>query len=187
MAMEAAAAVTGRQGQKILFIDDDAPLRRNMQRSLEKECFTVALAATLREAYEVASDFQPDYAVVDLNLSDGHGMELVSGLQEIRPGVRVLVMTGYDSIASSLLAIRAGAVGYLAKPVQAKEVVAALTGSAPEVTDPGDQPMSADRIRWEHIQRVFEQCDRNVSETARRLSMHRRTLQRILAKRAPRP
>jgi len=185
--MEPAAATIGRQGQKLLFVDDDAALRRNMQRSLEREGFTVAVAASLREAYEMASDFQPDYAIVDLNLADGHGMELVSGLQEIRPGVRVLVMTGYDSIASSLVAMRAGAIGYLAKPVQAKEVVAALVGSAPEVTDPGDQPMSADRIRWEHIQRVFEQCERNVSETARRLNVHRRTLQRILAKRAPRP
>jgi two-component system response regulator RegA len=186
-AMETGANAAGGQGQKLLLIDDDAPLRRNMARALEKEGFNVAVAASLKEAYEVASEFQPDHAVVDLNLSDGHGMELIGGLQEVRPGIRVLVMTGYDSIASSLVALRAGAVGYLPKPAQAKDIVAALTGTAPEVVDPGDQPMSADRIRWEHIQRVFEQCDRNVSETARRLSMHRRTLQRILAKRAPRP
>jgi two-component system response regulator RegA len=172
---------------KVIFVDDDAPLRRNMARALEKEGFAVAVADSLKQAYDVAAEFEPDFAVVDLNLGDGHGMELVGGLQGVRPGIRVVVMTGYDSIASSLVALRAGAVGYLAKPVQAKDVVAALTGSSPEVVEPGDQPMSADRVRWEHIQRVFEQCNRNVSETARRLNMHRRTLQRILAKRAPRP
>jgi two-component system response regulator RegA len=174
-------------GQKLLLVDDDAPLRRNMVRSLEKEGFVVAAAAGLKEAYEVAADFAPDLAIVDLNLQDGHGMELVGGLQQLRPGIRVVVLTGYDSIASSLVALRAGAVGYLAKPVQMKDLVAVLQGAAPEVVDPGNNPMSADRIRWEHIQRVFEQCNRNVSETARRLDMHRRTLQRILSKRAPRP
>jgi two-component system response regulator RegA len=184
--MEASAGSSVGDGKKLLFVDDDAPLRRNMARALEKEGFTVALASSVHEAYEVAGEFQPDLAVVDLNLGDGHGMELVGGLQDLRPGIRVVVMTGYDSIASSLVALRAGAVGYLAKPVQPKDVIAALSGNAPEVIDAGDQPMSADRVRWEHIQRVFEQCNRNVSETARRLNMHRRTLQRILSKRAPR-
>ena len=174
-------------GQKLLLVDDDAPLRRNMVRSLEKEGFVVAAAAGLKEAYEVAADFAPDLAVVDLNLQDGHGMELVSGLQQLRPGIRVVVLTGYDSIASSLVALKAGAVGYLAKPVQAEQVVAALMGQSEDGAEAAERPMSADRVRWEHIQRVFEQCNRNVSETARRLNMHRRTLQRILSKRAPKP
>jgi two-component system response regulator RegA len=173
-------------GRKVLLVDDDLPLRRNLGRALEREGFVVAGAGGLKEAYDVAAEFQPALAVVDLNLKDGHGMELIRGLQEMHPGVRVVVLTGYDSIASSVVALRAGAVGYLAKPVQAQELIAALTGTGPEVTDPGDVPMSADRVRWEHIQRVFEQCGRNVSETARRLNMHRRTLQRILSKRAPR-
>jgi two-component system response regulator RegA len=114
-------------------------------------------------------------------------MELVTALQDLRPGVRVVILTGYDSIASSLVALKAGAVGYLAKPVQPEQIVAALLGEAEDAADPAERPMSADRVRWEHIQRVFEQCSRNVSETARRLNMHRRTLQRILSKRAPRP
>ena len=182
--MDRALGGTG-QGRRVLLVDDDAALRRNMVRLLEREGFVVAAAAGLKEAYEIAADVQPELAVVDLNLKDGHGMELVGGLQAVRPGIRVLVLTGYDSIASSVLALRAGAIGYLPKPVRPAELVAALTGTAAEVTDPGATPMSADRVRWEHIQRVFEQCGRNVSETARRLNMHRRTLQRILAKRAP--
>ncbi len=171
--------------RRLLLVDDDAPLRRNLVRSLERLGFVVATAASVREAYEVAGEFLPEFAVVDLNLEDGHGMELVESLQELRPGLKVVVMTGYDSIASSIVATKAGAIGYLPKPVKPEEVVAVLVGSAEPALD--DSPMSADRGRWEHIQRVFEQCNRNVSETARRLNMHRRTLQRILSKRAPRP
>ena len=174
--------------RKLLLVDDDAPLRKNLVRSFEREGFVVATAGSLKEAYDVAGEFAPDFAVVDLNLQDGYGMELVGALQELRPGVRVVVLTGYDSIASSLVALKAGAVGYLAKPVQPDQVVQALLGDAePGGPEPAERPMSADRVRWEHIQRVFEQCNRNVSETARRLNMHRRTLQRILSKRAPRP
>ncbi len=172
-------------GKKLLLVDDDAPLRRNLVRSLERLGFVVATAVSLREAYETTAEFLPDFAVIDLNLEDGHGMELVESLQGLRPGLRVVVMTGYDSIASSIVATKAGAIGYLAKPVKPEDLVAVLDGSAEPTVD--DSPMSADRVRWEHIQRVFEQCNRNVSETARRLNMHRRTLQRILSKRAPRP
>ena len=174
-------------GRRLLLVDDDAPLRKNLVRAFEREGFEVATAGGLRESYEVAGEFGPDFAVVDLNLQDGYGMELVTALQQLKPGVRVVVLTGYDSIASSLVALKAGAVGYLAKPVQPDQVIAALLGEAEEAAGPAERPMSADRVRWEHIQRVFEQCSRNVSETARRLNMHRRTLQRILSKRAPRP
>ena len=177
----------GAESRKILLVDDDAPLRKNLVRAFEREGFEVATAGSLKEAYDVANDFSPDFAVLDLNLQDGYGMELVGTLQDLRPGVRIVILTGYDSIASSLVALKAGAVGYLAKPVQAEQVVATLMGQTTDSIEPAERPMSADRVRWEHIQRVFEQCSRNVSETARRLNMHRRTLQRILSKRAPRP
>lgn len=177
----------GAASRKVLLVDDDAPLRKNLVRAFERDGFEVATAGSLREAYDVVADFCPDFAVLDLNLQDGYGMELVTTLQELRSGVRILILTGYDSIASSLVALKAGAIGYLAKPVQAEEVVATLLGQGDESAEPAERPMSADRVRWEHIHRVFEQCNRNVSETARRLSMHRRTLQRILSKRAPRP
>jgi two-component system, response regulator RegA len=177
----------GVGSRKVLLVDDEAPLRKNLVRAFEREGFEVATAASLKEAHEVAAEFCPGFAVLDLNLQDGYGMELVGALQELRPGVRIVILTGYDSIASSLVALKAGAVGYLAKPVRAEEVVATLLGQAGDSVEPAERPMSADRVRWEHIQRVFEQCHRNVSETARRLSMHRRTLQRILSKRAPRP
>jgi two-component system response regulator RegA len=170
----------------LLLVEDDAPLRRNLVRALEKAGFLVSAVGTLREAHEEAADRPPEFAVLDLNLSDGHGMELVHTLLELRPGARVVILTGYDSIASSLVALKAGAVDYLAKPASADQIVAALLGSEPSrLGDSTEIPMSADRVRWEHIQRVFEQCGRNVSETARRLEMHRRTLQRILSKRAP--
>jgi two-component system, response regulator RegA len=170
---------------KVLLVDDDAPLRRNLVRTVERMGYEVAAAASLREAYDVAASFMPDFAVVDLNLTDGHGMELIQSLQEVRPGLKVVVLTGYDSIASSIVATKAGAVAYLSKPVKPEDLEAALAGT--QQSEVEDSPMSADRVRWEHIQRVFEQCSRNVSETARRLNMHRRTLQRILSKRAPRP
>ncbi|MFO1074289.1 MAG: response regulator [Geminicoccaceae bacterium] len=184
MTSNAMVAATPR---KLLLVDDDAPLRKNLVRAFEREGFEVATAASLKEAYEVAADFCPDFAVLDLNLNDGYGMELIGTLQELRPQVRIVILTGYDSIASSLVALKAGAVGYLAKPVQAEQVVAALMGQSEDGAEAAERPMSADRVRWEHIQRVFEQCNRNVSETARRLNMHRRTLQRILSKRAPKP
>ncbi len=180
-------AVTGQGSPvRVLLVDDDAPLRRNLVRALEREGFSVATAASLKEAYDVAAEVVPDCAVLDLNLEDGHGLELLDTLKELRPGCRIVVLTGYDSIASSVVALKSGVAHYLAKPIAPEAVVAALRGELEEPTTPADQPMSADRVRWEHIQRVFEQCNRNVSETARRLGMHRRTLQRILAKRAPR-
>ena len=171
---------------RVLIVDDDAPLRKSLVRAFEHEGFEIVTAGSLKEAYEAVAERTPDYAVLDLNLHDGHGMELLTALQEARPGIRVLILTGYDSIASSLVALKAGAVGYLAKPVKAEQVVATLLGNDEAAAQPSERPMSADRVRWEHIQRIYEMCNRNVSETARRLNMHRRTLQRILAKRAPR-
>ena len=130
MQREQTGAVDGRFGaesRKVLLVDDDAPLRRNLARAFERDGFEVATAASLKEAYHVAADFCPDFALLDLNLRDGYGMTLVSTLRELRPGVRIVILTGYDSIASSLVALKAGAVGYLAKPVQTEKVVATLT------------------------------------------------------------
>ena len=126
--------------RKLLLVDDDAPLRKNSVRAFERENFEVATAGSLKEAYEVAGEFAPDFAVVDLNLQDGYGMELVGALQDLRPGVRVVVLTGYDSIASSLVALKAGAVGYLAKPVQPEQVVQALVGEPDSQAEPAERP-----------------------------------------------
>jgi len=128
----------------------------------------------------------PAYAVIDLRLEDGNGLDVVETVRERRPDSRVVVLTGYGAIATAVAAVKVGATDYLSKPADANDVMAALLASDAELPPPPENPMSADRVRWEHIQRVYELCDRNVSETARRLNMHRRTLQRILAKRSPR-
>jgi two-component system response regulator RegA len=134
----------------------------------------------------LARDNRPEFAVLDMRLSEGSGLELLKTLRDLRPDIRIVIVTGYGNIATAVAAIKAGAADYLAKPVDADDVVAALLRTGQGLPPPRENPMSADRVRWEHIQRVFEQCNRNVSETARRLNMHRRTLQRILNKRAPR-
>ena len=172
--------------KSLLIVDDDAPLRNRLVRAMEKRGFSVRSAENVREGLEVVSDMPPAYAVVDLRLSDGNGLEVVEALCEARPDVRVVMLTGYGNIASAVAAVKSGAVDYLAKPADADQIEAALLEIDKALPPPPEDPMSADRVRWEHIQRVFEQCDRNVSETARRLKMHRRTLQRILNKHAPR-
>jgi two-component system response regulator RegA len=173
-------------GRKLLLVDDDAPLRRSMARALERRDFQVLAAEGVAEARSLAREHRPEFAVLDMRLTEGSGLDLVRTLRELRPEVRIVIVTGYGNIATAVAAIKAGAVDYLAKPVDADDVVSALLKSGHGLPPPRENPMSADRVRWEHIQRVFEQCNRNVSETARRLNMHRRTLQRILNKRAPR-
>jgi two-component system response regulator RegA len=128
----------------------------------------------------------PAFAVVDMRLADGNGLDVISALNNRRPEARAIILTGYGNIATAVTAVKLGAVDYLSKPVDADDVVAALLALEGKKATPPEHPMSADRVRWEHIQRIYELCGRNVSETARRLNMHRRTLQRILAKRAPR-
>jgi two-component system, response regulator RegA len=173
-------------GRNLLLVDDDAPLRRSLTRALERRGFQVLAAEGLAEANEHARLHRPEFAVLDMRLAEGSGLDLVRTLRSLRPDVRIVIVTGYGNIATAVAAIKAGAVDYLAKPVDADDVANALLRSGEGLPPPPDNPMSADRVRWEHIQRVFEQCNRNVSETARRLNMHRRTLQRILNKRAPR-
>ena len=174
--------------RSLLIVDDDIAFRTRLARAMEKRGFEVVTAGSLREATELARATAPAYAILDMRLSDGNGLEAVPVVAENRPGARVVMLTGYGNIATAVSAIKAGAVDYLAKPAEADQIAAALTdqGSSRALPPPPENPMSADRVRWEHIQRVFEQCDRNVSETARRLRMHRRTLQRILNKHAPR-
>jgi two-component system response regulator RegA len=171
--------------QTLLIVDDDEPLRTRLARALEKRGFTVETADSVASGKARASSSPPAYAVVDLRLGDGSGLDVVQALRGARPDVRVVVLTGYGNIATAVAAVKAGAVDYLPKPADADAIEAALKARAQVMAPPPENPMSADRVRWEHIQRVFEQCDRNVSETARRLRMHRRTLQRILAKHAP--
>jgi two-component system, response regulator RegA len=178
--------VAAGAGRKLLLVDDDAPLRRSMARALERRDFQVLAAEGVAEARAIAREHRPEFAVLDMRLTEGSGLDLVRTLRELRPEVRIVIVTGYGNIATAVAAIKAGAVDYLAKPVDADDVVSALLKSGQGLPPPRENPMSADRVRWEHIQRVFEQCNRNVSETARRLNMHRRTLQRILNKRAPR-
>jgi two-component system response regulator RegA len=187
VAAEHAAALAGAEGPSLLLVDDDAPLRRSLQRAMERRGFRVFAVEGLQAGLDLAQTVRPEYAVVDLRLEDGSGLDLVRRLRELHPRVRVVILTGYGNIATAVAAVKAGAVDYLAKPADADEVINALLATGAGLPPPPSNPMSADRVRWEHIQRVFEQCGRNVSETARRLNMHRRTLQRILSKRAPRP
>jgi len=172
--------------QSLLIVDDDAPLRNRLARAMEQRGFAVVTAESVAEGLEASNTAPPAYAVVDLRLEDGNGLAIVEALRAVRDDVRIVMLTGYGNIATAVVAIKAGAVDFLAKPVDADQLTAALLETERPLPPPPDDPMSADRVRWEHIQRVFEQCNRNVSETARRLKMHRRTLQRILNKHAPR-
>ena len=170
----------------LLIVDDDEPFRARLSRAMESRRFVVDAAGGITDAVELARTSRPAFAVVDLKLLDGSGLDIVPELREIRADMRIIILTGYGNIATAVAAVKQGAVDYLAKPADADAIVAALLAQDNETLLPPDRPMSADRVRWEHIQRVFEMCDRNVSETARRLNMHRRTLQRILAKHSPR-
>lgn len=169
----------------LLLVDDDEVFLNRLARAMEKRGFQVICAGSVSAARDILKDNAPAHAVVDLRLEDGSGLDVVDALREARADARIVVLTGYGAIATAVAAVKMGATDYLAKPADADEVTRALL-SAGTLPPPPDTPMSADRVRWEHIQRVYEQCDRNVSETARRLHMHRRTLQRILAKRGPR-
>lgn len=177
--------VADANDRTLLIIDDDEPFRTRLARAMEKRGFVVATADSVAGGVAQARANPPAFAVVDLKLADGSGLDVVSTLRDERAETRIVMLTGYGNIATAVAAVKAGAIDYLAKPADADDVEAALLAGAGRRPPPPDQPMSADRVRWEHIQRVFELCDRNVSETARRLNMHRRTLQRILAKRSP--
>lgn len=170
----------------LLIVEDDVAFLKRLARAMETRGFSVETAETVAEGLARAKARPPKFAVVDLRLADGTGLDVIEAIRSRRDDSHMVVLTGYGNIATAVTAVKLGAVDYLAKPADADEVFSALTRRDGDRVEPPENPMSADRVRWEHIQRVYEMCDRNVSETARRLNMHRRTLQRILAKRAPR-
>ncbi len=172
--------------RSLLIVDDDSPLCLRLARAMERRGFVVATADSVAGGIAAAGERPPAFAVVDLRLGDGNGLDIVGAIRRVRPNARIIMLTGYGNIATAVAAVKAGALDYLPKPADADAVERALLTRGASLPPPPEDPMSADRVRWEHIQRVFEQCDRNVSETARRLKMHRRTLQRILSKHAPR-
>ncbi|MBM3489290.1 MAG: ActR/PrrA/RegA family redox response regulator transcription factor [Alphaproteobacteria bacterium] len=172
-------------GKQLLLVDDDDLWLKRLARAMERRGYEVLTAGSVAEGLEVLRLRAPGFAVVDLRLGDGNGLDVVEALRARRPDARIVVLTGYGAIATAVAAIKLGAVDYLAKPADADELDLVLSGADPERPTAPERPMSADRVRWEHIQRIYEQCNRNVSETARQLNMHRRTLQRILAKRSP--
>ena len=173
------------EDRSLLLVDDDEPFVKRLARAMEKRGFVPETAESVAEGKASATTRPPAYAVVDLRLEDGNGLDVVETLREKRPGCRIVVLTGYGAIATAVAAVKIGAIDYLSKPADANDITNALLARGEALPLPPENPMSADRVRWEHIQRIYELCDRNVSETARRLNMHRRTLQRILAKRAP--
>ena len=172
--------------KSLLIVDDDNPFRDRLARAMEKKGFTVLQAQSVQKGIQTVKTNKLGFAVVDLRLADGNGLEVVKEIQVSNPTSRIIMLTGYGNIPTAVAAIKEGAIDYLAKPADADDVEKALLADPEKKAEPPENPMSADRVKWEHIHRVFELCNRNVSETARRLKMHRRTLQRILSKRSPR-
>ena len=172
--------------RSLVLVDDDRAFLARLARAMELRGFEVRSAHSVAEGLDLIRQKPPAFAVVDMRLEDGNGLDVVAELAKLRPQSRTIVLTGYGNIATAVTAVKMGAIDYLSKPADADDVVAALLSTGAEKSELPANPMSADRVRWEHIQRIYEMCNRNVSETARRLNMHRRTLQRILAKRAPR-
>ena len=172
--------------KSLLIVDDDKAFCQRLARAMESRGFTVATASSVAEGMAAIASAPPAFAVIDMRLADGNGLDIMSDLKGRRADARAIILTGYGNIVTAVTAVKLGAFDYLAKPADADEIFNALMASAHDKAALPENPMSADRVRWEHIQRIYELCGRNVSETARRLNMHRRTLQRILAKRAPR-
>lgn len=170
----------------LLIVDDDKPFLGRLTRSMEGRGMVVTGVDTVADGLAAIRKAPPAFAIIDMRLADGNGLDVISELKARRPDARGIILTGYGNIVTAVTAVKLGAFDYLAKPADADEIYSALMATRHDKAELPEHPMSADRVRWEHIQRIYELCSRNVSETARRLSMHRRTLQRILAKRAPR-
>ena len=183
--MAMADLVAAPADRSLLIVEDDKSFLQRLARAMEGRGFALTTAESVAEGLTQLETASPAFAVVDMRLEDGNGLDVISALKRRRPDARAIILTGYGNIATAVNAVKLGAVDYLSKPVDADDVVAALLALDGRKAEPPENPMSADRVRWEHIQRIYELCGRNVSETARRLNMHRRTLQRILAKRAP--
>ncbi len=185
-AIENIKKITEFTDKSLLLVDDDNPFRERLARAMEKKGFEVIQAEGVKKGIDAVKSKKPAFAVVDLRLNDGNGLEVVKQIQDSNENSRIVMLTGYGNIPTAVAAIKEGAIDYLAKPADADDVEKALLADPKKKAAPPENPMSADRVKWEHIHRVFELCNRNVSETARRLKMHRRTLQRILSKRSPR-
>jgi len=177
--------------ESVLIVDDDATFRERLVRAFERRGLDARGAADGAEALALAEADSPELAVVDLRMPESHGLDVVKGLLAIDNTTRVVVLTGYGSIATAIEAMRLGAVHYLQKPADAEQILAALRGAGrepePATTAPRDPLGEADvpslaRVEWEHIQRVLQDCDQNVSRAARLLGLHRRSLQRKLGK-----
>tara|TARA_B100001027_G_scaffold216750_1_gene194100 strand:+ start:1520 stop:2083 length:564 start_codon:yes stop_codon:yes gene_type:complete len=178
--------ITDFSDKTLLLVDDDNPFRERLARAMEKKGFEVIQAEGVKKGIDAVKTKKPAFAVVDLRLNDGNGLEVVREIQSSNENSRIVMLTGYGNIPTAVSAIKQGAIDYMSKPADADDVEKALLADPNKKAEPPENPMSADRVKWEHIHRVFELCNRNVSETARRLKMHRRTLQRILSKRSPR-
>ena len=177
--------ITDFADKSLLIVDDDNPLRDRLARAMEKKGFEVIQADSVKQGLSKAKNTLPAFAVIDLRLGDGNGLEVVKEIQRLKKDSKIVMLTGYGNIPTAVAAVKAGAIDYIPKPADADDVESALLALPESKAKPPENPMSADRVKWEHIHRVYELCNRNVSETARRLKMHRRTLQRILSKRSP--
>ena len=177
--------ITDFADKTLLIVDDDNPLRDRLARAMEKKGFEVTQAESVKKGINQAKSAPPAFAIVDLRLNDGNGLEVIKEIQKFKKDSRVVMLTGYGNIPTAVAAVKAGAIDYIPKPADADDIESALLASPESKAIPPINPMSADRVKWEHINRIFELCNRNVSETARKLKMHRRTLQRILSKRSP--
>ncbi len=184
--VSSAINVKDYKDKSLLIVDDDNPFRERLARAMEKKGFVVTQAESVKKGIDSLQITKPAFAVIDLRLNDGNGLEVVKEIQSLNNNSRIIMLTGYGNIPTAVAAIKHGAIDYLAKPADADDVEKALLADPKSKAQPPENPMTADRVKWEHIHRVFELCNRNVSETARRLKMHRRTLQRILSKRSPR-
>ncbi len=167
----------------LLLVDDDATFRTVLSRALEKRGFAVTCAENVEQALPLASANPPEYAVLDLKMDGASGLVLVQRLHELDPATRIVMLTGYASIATAVEAIKLGATQYLSKPANADEIVAAFGHHASADIPLSAHPATVERLEWEHIQRILRENGDNISATARILNMHRRTLQRKLAKR----
>ena len=177
--------ITDFADKTLLIVDDDNPLRERLARAMEKKGFEVTQAESVKKGINQAKNAPPAFAIVDLRLNDGNGLEVIKEVQKSKKDSRVVMLTGYGNIPTAVAAVKAGAIDYIPKPADADDIESALLALPESKASPPINPMSADRVKWEHINRIFELCNRNVSETARKLKMHRRTLQRILSKRSP--
>ena len=184
--LSATKKISEFEDKSLLIVDDDNPFRERLSRAMEKKGFVVTQAESVKKGIDSLKVKKPAFAVVDLRLNDGNGLEVVKEIQNLDTKSRIIMLTGYGNIPTAVAAIKHGAIDYLAKPADADDVEKALLADPKTKASPPENPMTADRVKWEHIHRVFELCNRNVSETARKLKMHRRTLQRILSKRSPR-